>query len=249
MINLFLFLIGIPVSIFINTLADDLPKRRSLQTPHCPHCHQPYPLNHWLAWLSRFQGNCPHCHTPRSTRHLLIEIITPLYFAYLPTLISHPLTLFFITSYIAILILIIVIDMEHFLILHIVTLPTFIFALIGSLIVPASENTLPLALVGALVGFIIFYALYWIGNLLFGEGALGFGDVTLSTIMGAMLGFDRIFFALFLAVILGGLGGLLILILYRDQNRYMPYGPYLAIAAMIFLLWGKQIVAPFVAIP
>jgi prepilin signal peptidase PulO-like enzyme (type II secretory pathway) len=162
-----------------------------------------------------------------------------LLFALLPLFYTEPAALLLNSLYIAVLILVIVTDLEHRLIFHAVTFPATFWAIIGSFFL--ADNTWWLALGGAAAGFLIFYIFYWLGRLLFGPGALGFGDVTLSMMMGAMLGFHRIIFTLVLGIFIGGIFSLL-LVLSRRANRRMklPYGPYLAIAGIIMLIWGMQ---------
>jgi leader peptidase (prepilin peptidase)/N-methyltransferase len=66
----------------------------------------------------------------------------------------------------------------------------------------------------------------------------------LAMAMGAMLGLHRVIFALTLAILLGGVGSALLILTRRFHRRsYVPYGPYLAVAGVILLLWGEQIVA------
>jgi leader peptidase (prepilin peptidase)/N-methyltransferase len=169
-----------------------------------------------------------------------VEIATALLFATLPWLISPAVDLVIYSFYIAVLILVIVIDLEHRLILHIVTFPTTLIALILSIFL--TNNSLPSALVGAVGGFVFFYLAYLLGRKLFGPGALGFGDVTLSMMMGAMLGFQYIFFALIFGIFLAGIFGLLVLITRRGSRRtYFAYGPFLAISGIIMIIWGDQI--------
>jgi leader peptidase (prepilin peptidase)/N-methyltransferase len=164
-----------------------------------------------------------------------------LIFALLPFFIEPALDLIIYSIYVAILILIIVIDLEHRLILHVVTFPATAFALLASL--PLSDQTILLALTGAAAGFVFFFIAYFLGNRIFGAGALGFGDVTLSMTMGAMLGLQRIFFALVLGIVLAGLWGLIAIISGRLKRRsYFPYGPFLAGAGIITIIWGGIIV-------
>ncbi len=165
-------------------------------------------------------------------------------FACLPLFIGDPIVLVVDAAYIAILLLIIVIDLEHRLILNVVVYPATLLALGGSLLLPPRENTLPAALAGAVVGFALFYALYWLGGRLFGRGALGFGDVKLAMLLGAMLGFHRILYVLVLAIVLGGAVSILLLLAGRAGRRtYLPYGQYLAIAGIVMLIWGSAIMA------
>lgn len=235
-------ILGLVVGGVINVLADDLPERGRISRPRCPHCHTPYPLTGWLV-LSRmlfYQGKCPTCHKPAHWRGLAIELSTILLFALLPFFVTPTVTLFITAFFIAVLLLIIVIDLEHRLILHIITFPVTGIALLSTFINP--DNSFLLAITGAVAGFIIFYLFYWLGMKLFGEGALGFGDVTLAMTMGAMLGLHRILFALIIGIVLGGVISVLLLLTRRSSSRsYLPYGQYLAVGGIIMLIWGNQI--------
>jgi leader peptidase (prepilin peptidase)/N-methyltransferase len=107
-----------------------------------------------------------------------------------------------------------------------------------------SDTNFLQSLVGAAVGFIFFYVAYLIGRRLFGPGALGFGDVTLAMTMGAMLGFQRIFFGLTIGILLAGGWGLFALISGRMQRHsYFAYGPFLAIGGILSIIFGHQIYA------
>lgn len=245
MLNVIFALIGLVVGILINALADVLPERRPLQVPHCPQCDAAYRPIHWSAVMRRLTGQrqCPQCGRPEQIRPVLVEVGTLLLFALLPSLIPNPVNLVVNSLYIAILILVIVIDLEHRLILNVVTFPALVLALVGSVLVTGEENSFWLAVLGAAAGFIFFYIAYWIGQFLFGPGALGYGDVKLALVMGAMLGFHRILFALILAILLGGVVSLLLLLSRRfSRNAYLPYGQYLALAGIVMLIWGVQVV-------
>ena len=175
----------------------------------------------------------------------MVELLTTLIFAILPSLIGNPVDLLFSAIYIAILILIIVVDLEHRLILHVVTFPSTVLALAGSIFI--SSNSLRLALLGAALGFVIFFFLYWLGKQLFGPGALGFGDVTLSMTLGAMVGFPYVVFALIIGIILGGLISFALIVSGRLSMRaYVAYGPFLAMAGIITVVWGEKILAWYI---
>lgn len=240
MLNVVFALIGLLVGGVINVLADDLPARTRPQKPHCPHCGHRYGPFGWLAVSRRVLGSsCPECGQPHRRRPLIVEISTLLLFAALPSLITPTVDLVIYTVYIAILLLIIVIDVEHRLILHVVTFPSMAFALVASFFLADSNPFLALA--GGLVGFVIFLFVYWLGRRMFGPGALGFGDVTLATTMGLMLGFDRIFFALVLGILLAGLWSLIGLASGKMSRRaYFAYGPFLALAGIVTIIWGDR---------
>jgi leader peptidase (prepilin peptidase)/N-methyltransferase len=246
MLNLIFALVGLIAGSFINILADNLPEKMRPQRPYCLQCGQVRDGLGWLAVirLARDGGKCPNCGAQTPKRDFLVEGVTTLLFALLPTLIPEPVNLIVNSFFIAVLILVIVIDLEHRLILNAITYPVTALALLASLIVSDDQNTLPLSLVGAVTGFVLFFLAYQFGKLLFGPGALGFGDVKLAMTMGAMLGFHRIFFALILAILLGGVVSVLVLIISRRVNirTYLPYGQYLAIGGIFMLIWGVQVV-------
>ena len=234
-------IIGLLLGGIINVLSDDLPARQSPQRPHCPRCGHVYGVGSWFAIIRRLRGGaCPECGLPLRQRTLFVEVGMVMLFAALPWLIEPSIDLAIYSAYIAVLVLVIVIDLEHRLVLHVVTFPATAFALVASF--PLTDNAIYVALVGAVAGFVFFYLAYLIGERFFGRGALGFGDVTLAMMMGAMLGFKLIFFALILGILLAGLWGAVALLTGRLQRRsYFAYGPFLAAAGIIFIIWGNQI--------
>lgn len=240
-LNLIFLIIGIIAGGVINVLADDLPERDKPRKPHCPRCGHRYGPGGWLALSRRITvGKCPDCGLAVRTRALVVEIITGILFAILPLFIEPLGDLVIYSFYIAVLILVIVIDIEHRLILHVVTFLATIIALIAS--TPLSDNSILLSVAGAIAGFLFFFVVFLVGQRFFGPGALGFGDVTLSMTMGAMLGFQRVFFALIFGIFLAGMWGILALLSGRMKLRsYFAYGSFLAVAGIVMIIWGNQI--------
>ncbi len=239
MLNLIFAIIGLLLAILINVLADDLPLRIRPLAPHCPKCAHIHKPTHWLGLLRR---RCPECDLPVRKRVMAVEIATPLLFAFLPTLIPEINNLLVNSFFIAVLILVIVIDLEHKLILNVVTFPITAVALALSFVVTLDQNNIRWALAGALFGLVISYVMYWFGQLAFGPGAFGLGDVKLAMMMGAMMGLPRIPFALIIGVILGGVLSLILLLLgLVKRDDALPYGQYLASGGIVMLIWGVQI--------
>jgi leader peptidase (prepilin peptidase)/N-methyltransferase len=171
-----------------------------------------------------------------------VEVGTAVLFAFLPSLIPEPRNLIVNSFYIAVLILVIVIDLEHKLILNVVTFPATAVALAASFIVTRDQNSILLATAGAVLGLVIGYILYGFGALVSGTGAFGLGDVKLAMAMGAMLGLHRIPFALIMGIVLGGMVTLFLLMARLVSRRdALPYGQYLATGGIIMLIWGVQI--------
>ena len=245
MIHIVFAFLGFLAGGFINVLADKLPQRDKVQPlwPYCPQCDHRYGVAGWwvLGRLLTGVGRCPTCDLPLRWRLWLVEWGTAVFFALLPLWIANTVNLLVNAVYIAVLILVTVIDLEHRKIFDVVTFPMTGLALIGSLIV--KDNNLSWALAGSVAGFAITYIMYWFGQLVFGPGAFGQGDVKLGLMMGAMLGIHRIVIALIIGMLIGGVISF-ILIVGRFVNRrsFLPYGQYLALAGIMVLVWGREII-------
>jgi leader peptidase (prepilin peptidase)/N-methyltransferase len=235
-------LVGLLVGGIINILADDLPLRRRPRVPHCRETGDAFPPHLWLAVTRRLttRGRCPDCGEPDGARPVLTELGTAVTFGLLWLMDGGLSVQLIITAiYFGIFILILITDMEHRLILHVVTFPSILFALVASplTITPIS------ALLGAAVGFGTFFAIYLLGGWVFGAGAMGFGDVTLATFIGAAVGLPAVIVALLSGILTGGVITLLLLVTrLRRMRSKVPYGPFLLTGAAIALLWGPQIV-------
>lgn len=242
MVYLLFAVLGLLSGGVVNLLADDLPARIRPGLPHCPNCKRVYAPAGWLA-VGRYlqnRGKCQHCGFAAGRRPLLVELALTILFVALPTFVQPTFDLIMAALYLAILTLILVIDSEHRLILHIVTFPATLLALIASFFL--SNNSLGLAVVGALIGFAFFYLLYWVAQLAYGPGALGFGDVTLAMTLGAMLGFPIGLFALVAGILLGFVVSFLFILTGRyTRHTYIAYGVFLALGGMFMVIWGQQV--------
>jgi leader peptidase (prepilin peptidase)/N-methyltransferase len=160
------------------------------------------------------------------------------------------------TVYVAILVLVLVIDLEHKLILNVVMYPAWGLAFLGSLLHPR-PYFYRLALLGGVTGFAILLLVYWMGKVFVQVAsrvrgkpihavAFGFGDVRLGGFMGLVLGFPSVLNAIFLAVLLGGLVGLAYwfvrAVILRRYSLFtaIPYGPYLVLGTMVFMFFGPR---------
>ncbi|HXV97522.1 MAG TPA: prepilin peptidase [Anaerolineae bacterium] len=223
LLNFIWILVGFLAGVAINFLADYLPSGQ------------------WFSW--RTWG------WAQRKRPWLVLGSTAVLFFCLPFWLTEMVNLVINSLYIAILILIIVTDLEHKLIFNLVVYPAILLALVGSFLVTPDENNIRLALAGGVVGLVIFGALYGLANLIYGRERipLGMGDVKLALLLGLMLGWHRIFFCLFWAVILGGVITLLLLLTRRvGRGTALPYGQYLALSGIAFLIWGADYAQQFI---
>ncbi len=236
-------LLGLLLGILVNGLADDLPERRRPTAPKCPKCEHKFQPFGWSGLVRKLVGRCPTCGTRERWRPALVELGMALVYAFLWYWYDgFNIQLLVSTLYMTIFALILVTDMEHRLILHVVTFPAIILALLASFATISPKS----ALLGAAVGFALFFAIYIIGGLVYGTGAMGFGDVTLSTLIGAALGFPFVLVALLLGILAGGVITLFLLLTrIRRMSSKIPYGPFLLLGATVTLLWGEKVAAWF----
>jgi len=265
-------IVGWFAGLLINQIATSLPHGTTIwQQPQCASCHTPFSGYHsWSAIISRYQNQrgCSNCGQPKKylTRSIVVEIITPLLFIFLWYSYNLSLLLFIISVHTILLLLITVTDLEHRYIYNAVMLPALIFSLVTAVMIPSSgfwefgkqcrsvfywffelfvfipQSFWVSAILGGAFAFVVSYIAYLLGNLVYGHGALGAGDVTLSVYLGLIMGMPYIFLALIMAVFLGAIIPV-ILILFRQVSRqsYIPYGPFLTISGWVMLIWGDQI--------
>lgn len=240
-------ILGWAAGALVNYLADVLPRRRRLTRPFCLRCETSLGLSNYLFWPRR----CPHCGAWRGRRSLVVELLFPAaaVFFWLTPASRLPFALELV--WLAYFALVTVIDLEHRLILHPVSLAGVLLALPTGIWL---HGLLPTMLGGA-AGFGIMLGLYFLGIALArllarwrggdadGE-ALGFGDVNLSGVLGLLLGWPGITAGLVLTILVGGLGAFAALVAARLQGRYspdltIPYGPFLVISASVLLFFSQ----------
>lgn len=254
-------LLGLLVGALINFCADQLPRwRRLRRLPFCPYCDKPRPAWAWVSTLAYLglKPHCQNCGAPISWRHPLVELGTAALFAFLWFRYGQgPESAFLIpyTVYSAIFVLVLVIDVEHKLILNIVMYPAWVLAFLGSLLHP-NPHFYRLALLGWVVGFGLLFLVYLLGELFvkvmskvrgkdINAVAFGFGDVRLGGFLGLVLGFPDVLTAILIAILLGGLFGLLYwfvqAVIMRRYSLFtaIPYGPFLVIGGMVLMFFGS----------
>ncbi len=224
--------VGWITGIILNMLADRLPAGqvgRSL----CQTCETILPWEAQSVLVATVAGkqNCPSCgQRIVDGRKIAVEIVTPLLFL-LATVTSNSLAAcIFRAVFLSIFLLVAIIDLEHHKVLNKVLFVALLVAIvgIGSGVLPPWRS--------ALLGFVINGTLMTIIAII-GKGALGSGDVKLSFVLGAILGYPAAPIALAYGIILGGVAvSVLVLAKKLSMRDYTPYAPYLVIPAALFLL-------------
>jgi leader peptidase (prepilin peptidase)/N-methyltransferase len=248
--------LGVAVGGVLNMLADDLPDDDKVTSPHYPD-GAPRP---WLGLLAFLGGKRASPGGAKlSWRHPVVEVVTALCFTALAVSYPLDLQLIFYFFYACVFVLVTVIDMEHRLILFVVMVPSGLIALVDALLVPDPGPSLVDAFVGGLLGFGMFWLVWymgiWFNRLRAREGedpaemevAFGFGDVTLATVCGFIIGWQAMIFAIFIAVFAGGFVSLLwVLSHFISKDNYamftaLPYGPYIVFGTVMMLFFRDEV--------
>ena len=237
--SVFFTLLGVSIGSFLNVVIDRLPDGKSVISPpsQCDSCGRrlsPLELIPVFSFIL-LRGRCRTCHEKIPLRGFLIEIITGLVFllVWLRYGLSWETGLGVLYS--CILILIGVIDLEHHKIPNRIIFPAIGLSL---LMIPLFHSeSLWMMLLGGGVGFGVLFLISLVA-----PGAMGMGDVKLVLFLGFIIGFPRIVITLFLAFVSGGLiAGILLSLKKIGKKDAIAFGPYLALAGVITLLYGTQI--------
>ena len=208
----------------------------------CPHCQTPIKAWHnipLLGWLM-LRGKCASCLAKISVRYPLVELGTALVSLWVALQFGATelgLLYIFITW---VLVALIFIDIDHMLLPDQLTLSSVWLALIASVMgytIAPSE-----AIIGAAVGYLSLWTVFWAFKLLTGKEGMGYGDFKLLAIFGALLGWQAILTIVLLSSVVGAvIGSIQLAVQGKEHNTPIPFGPYLAIAGWLAMLYGTDI--------
>jgi len=185
-------------------------------------------------------GKCHNCKTPISPRYPIVELVTMLLclvvaWQFGPTI--QCVLGIIVTWY---LVAMTMIDFDHHLLPDSLTLPLMWIGLVASLF-PIFADVRS-AVIGAACGYMLLWLVFQSFKFVTGKEGMGFGDFKLLAALGALLGWQQLPMIVLISSMVGAVVGIsLILIAGRDKNIPIPFGPYLATAGWIAMLWGDQI--------
>jgi leader peptidase (prepilin peptidase)/N-methyltransferase len=268
-ISFFIFIFGLIVGSFLNVVICRLKIKEEIffSRSHCPHCKKNlkwFDLIPVLSFISTF-GKCRYCGKPISIQYPLVEIITGLLFLLFFWHLDFGfgleqfgtiwiLDLIYLLFILCSLIVIFVYDLKHYIIPDKIIFPAITVAFFYKLFEMFGNwnlrfvwdlgfgiwdfQILLYAIFSAFLAAGFFFLIILISK---GEW-MGFGDVKLAFLMGLILGWPNVLFALFLAFVLGAAIGLILIGLkIKSIKSQIPFGPFLVAATIVMMLWGEII--------
>ena len=240
--------LGLAVGSFLNVCIHRIPLGQSIAHPpsRCPHC------GYTLRWYDNIPvvsyailgGKCRGCRAGISVRYPIVELLTMGVFLLHYAVFGWSALLAVRVLFACALIVLFAIDLEHQLLPDRITLPGIVVGLAANLFVPPGIVD---ALIGAALGYGILWAIAFGYFRATGQHGMGGGDLKMLAMVGAFLGWQMVLLTVVLSSVAGALIGLAVILLGRgDMKHKLPYGTFLALAALFASLAGEPLVAWYV---
>lgn len=217
---------------------------------HCPLCNAPVRAWQNIPVVSYILlgGKCANCRKPISIRYPIIEAVS----AILSGIVAWQfgaawltLALLFLTWS---LIALTMIDFDHQLLPDNITLPLLWLGLAVNALGLNPAISAQDAILGAAAGYLSLWSVYWAFKLFTGKEGMGYGDFKLLAALGAWMGWQSLLLIVILSSLVGAIVGISLLVVRgRDRNIPIPFGPYLAGAGFIALIWGDSLTQLYIA--
>lgn len=212
------------------------PRSRCPQCGHSIAALENIPVISWLL----LRGRCKGCAAPISLRYPLIEALTGLLFAFAAWHFGFSAAGLGALILIAALLALTAIDFDTQLLPDDITLPLLWIGL--ALNAFNVYTDLKSAVIGAMAGYLSLWSVYWLFKLFTGKEGMGYGDFKLLAALGAWLGWQMLPLTILLSSLVGAVVGIALMVFARHgRNVPIPFGPYLAVAGAIALIWGKPL--------
>lgn len=259
------FILGSIIGSFLNVCIYRLPREESIVYPgsHCTSCKKSISFYHNIPILSYIflGGRCSHCNSKISFGYPLVEILSGLLFVATLWKFGMILDTLFYLLFISGLIVITFVDLKHMIIPNVITYPGILVGILYNALTTNWQNSLELvsnfsfgfqnffellnevpildSLFGVILGGGILLLIAYTYEIIRKRQGMGMGDVKLLALIGAFLGWQGVFFVIFLSSILGSIVGLSIIITRKGDLKYaLSFGPFLSIAAIIYIFTG-----------
>ncbi len=237
------FITGLCFGSFSNVCIYRMPRKESISFPpsHCPKCDakiSPFDNIPILSY-ALLQAKCRNCKEKISIIYPLVEFACGLALVaiFLKYQISWATLIYSIVA--IVLVIITMIDLEHKIIPDRITLPGIVFGFIAGIYL----NGVWPSVLGFLVGGGLFYFLA-----VASRGGMGGGDIKFIAGAGALMGWKHVLLIIFTASLAGGIVGLLMMAFQgKTRKSQIPFGPYLALATFVSIIWGNEMIALYLS--
>jgi len=241
----FIFGFGLCVGSFLNVCIYRVPASRSIVRPRsmCPQCGHPIRIYDNIPLLSYLwlKGKCRDCGAPVSMRYPVVEFLGGLFALASFAKFGLSLDALIVYAFVAALLVITFIDIDHQIIPDVITLPGIPLGFAASFALTITTWTD--SLIGILAGGGSWLLVAWGYQLLTRKEGMGGGDIKLLAMMGAVVGWKGVLFTIFVASAVGTLSGLAVMIQRRKSMKLaIPFGPFLAIGGIAYLFFGPELV-------
>ncbi len=241
-----IFILGLCIGSFLNVCIYRIPESRSIVSPGstCMVCHEPIRFYYNIPLISylMLKGRCRNCHAPFSLRYPLVEMLSGLFAlgAYIRWGMTSASLIYY--GLIAVLMVITFIDIDHYIIPDVISLPGIPAGVIACFFLP--DMTFKSSVIGLLLGGGMLFAVAWIYEHLMHKEGMGGGDIKLLAMIGAFLGWKGVLVTLFTGSIIGTLAGGAVMLYTRSSSLKLkiPFGPFLAIGAMVYIFFGQELI-------
>jgi len=214
---------------------------------HCPSCAQQLSASENVPVVSFLflRGRCRHCKSRISARYPLVEIAASVASILVAMTFGFTASTLAFLAFAWFLLALSLIDLDHHLLPDDLTLPLlWLGLLVSAFNLGLPGVSLFDAVIGAAAGYITLWSLFWAFLLVTGKEGLGYGDLKLLAALGAWLGWQAILPVLLLASLAGAAIGLILIVFGgRERSAPLPFGPFLAAAGFVMLIWGPQVLA------
>ena len=239
------FVVGAIVGSFLNVCIYRIPEGKSIVTPasSCPHCGYKIRWFQNVPIVSYFflAGRCASCRERIAFRYPAIEALNGLLFVFVLYYFGFSLATLVYWLFMAALVVITFIDLDHQIIPDVISLPGILVGFACSFFVP--WLTWLDSILGIVIGGGILLLIAWGYELLAKREGMGGGDIKLLAMLGAFLGWKAILPIVFIASLVGSLIGVPVMLLQKSGKKMaIPFGPFLASAAIVYLFWGNSLV-------
>jgi leader peptidase (prepilin peptidase) / N-methyltransferase len=244
LLDIFAFIFGAVVGSFLNVCICRIPQGDSIVSPpsHCPACgcripfYDNIPLVSWLL----LRGKCRACRAPISSQYPLVELITALLTLFLFMRFGPTFPFVVLFLFCTAMVVITFIDLEHYIIPDVISLSGIVVGFACSFFIPSLgwQNSL----LGILAGGGSLYLVATLYQMFTGKEGMGGGDIKLLAMMGAFFGWRAVPFIIFTSSLVGSVIGVAVMLVQKkDAKLAIPFGPFLALGAILYIFFGRQV--------